>query len=418
MHKQFKDTTIYVCKPKKGSCILYKWAIGHGAIQHFEFSPDTNHLAVVNQDGFLRVYNFTEQEFHGRMRSFYGGLLCVCWSPDGRYIATGGEDDLISVWSFDEKHVLARGQGHQSYVNKLSFDPYTSDTGIPIADPPSLSDDLAAATPSTTELRSQRSSRFFAEESRSYRIGSVGQDGLFCLWELSGDSLSLIKRSQGRMSRSRLIRPTSMTTNTAEHDLERTESVPDGVVDPSKSLSIGGEDNQRRDSMLTASMSSDVSKKSTDEKSKKKNKKKKKRKDIANDEMELHSPVGQPENKPEGEGNNDKTKKTSDKQHKKFSVRKTVSKLISGQSSLSSRRTVSQFESCQSDDIAPSMQSINLIEPLVCKKIWTERLTDIVFREDSILMATQDGFVQVWGRPGFVDTDTNPAGVSVLIVYS
>lgn len=412
LHKQLKDTSIYVCKPKKGSCILYKWSIGHGAIQHFDFSPDTNHLAVVNQDGFLRVYNFTTQEIYGRMRSFYGGLLCVCWSPDGKYIATGGEDDLVSVWSFEAKHVLARGQGHQSYVNKVAFDPYTSETEVDIMDPPSLTD--ISLTPSAVELKSQRSSRFFPEESRSYRIGSVGQDGLFCLWELSGDSLCLIKRTHGRMSRSRL-RPTSMTH--PPDDIERMDSAVTDGVDPSKSLSIREE---RHDSQLTTSISSDVSKKS-DDKSKKKNKKKK-RKDTNNDAVELQSPVDQQNKEPpstvEGDESSKTSKKSSDKPHKKFSVRKTVSKFISGQTSSSNRRAVSQFESCQSDDIAPSMQSINLIEPLVCKKIWSERLSDIMFREDSILVATQDGFIQVWGRPGFYDNDTssltNP-GVSGLL---
>ena len=65
-------------------------------------------------------------EMVGTARSYYGGLICVCWSPDGRYVVTGGEDDLVSVWSFSEKRVVARGQGHKSWVTVVAFDPHTT----------------------------------------------------------------------------------------------------------------------------------------------------------------------------------------------------------------------------------------------------------------------------------------------------
>ena len=62
----------------------------------------------------------------GHCRSYYGGLLCVCWSPDGRYIVCGGEDDLLTVWSLSERRVVARGEGHKSWVTVVAFDPYTT----------------------------------------------------------------------------------------------------------------------------------------------------------------------------------------------------------------------------------------------------------------------------------------------------
>jgi WD40 repeat protein len=37
-------------------------------------------------------------EMVGQARSYFGGLLCVCWSPDGKYIVAGGEDDLVTVY--------------------------------------------------------------------------------------------------------------------------------------------------------------------------------------------------------------------------------------------------------------------------------------------------------------------------------
>lgn len=59
------------------------------------------------------------------MKSYFGGLLCCCWSADGRYIATGGEDDFITVFSFLEQRVACRGRGHNSWINACTFDEWT-----------------------------------------------------------------------------------------------------------------------------------------------------------------------------------------------------------------------------------------------------------------------------------------------------
>ena len=57
------------------------------------------------------------------------------------------------------------------------------------------------------------------------------------------------------------------------------------------------------------------------------------------------------------------------------------------------------FETCNSHDIAPKMDEVNLIEPLVAKVISHERLTTLVFRRDCIVTACQEGFVHTWARP-------------------
>lgn len=54
-------------------------------------------------------------------RSYYGGFTCVAWSPDGKFLATGGEDDLVCVWSLLERCILARGQGHKSWVTEVRY---------------------------------------------------------------------------------------------------------------------------------------------------------------------------------------------------------------------------------------------------------------------------------------------------------
>ena len=80
--------------------------------------------------------------------SYYGGFLCVCWSPDGKYVLTGGQDDLVSIWSVTESVIVARCQGHQSWVTAVCFDPWRCDD-------------------------------------RNYRFGSVGEDCRLLLWDFS-----------------------------------------------------------------------------------------------------------------------------------------------------------------------------------------------------------------------------------------
>lgn len=80
--------------------------------------------------------------------SYYDGLICVCWSPDGRYILTGGQDDLVSIWSLADCMLVARCQGHNSWVNSVAFDPWRCDE-------------------------------------RNYRFGSVGEDCRLLLWDFS-----------------------------------------------------------------------------------------------------------------------------------------------------------------------------------------------------------------------------------------
>ena len=87
------------------------------------------------------MLHYDTMEMVASARSYFGGLLCVCWSPDGKYIGQcnarskcspstsfninsvsvlGGEDDLVTVYSFHERRVVVRGQGHKSWVSVVS----------------------------------------------------------------------------------------------------------------------------------------------------------------------------------------------------------------------------------------------------------------------------------------------------------
>ena len=122
-----------------------------------EDAPRRQTLAVVTQDGVLRVFDFASRRLLYASRSYFGGLTCVTWSPCGHYILTGGEDDLVSVFSHVNRGALvARGQGHQSWVSAVAFDPWN-------------------CTPTAGM--------------GTYSFASVGHDGRLLLWELDLSSL-------------------------------------------------------------------------------------------------------------------------------------------------------------------------------------------------------------------------------------
>src|SRR4051812_12723570 len=64
------------------------------------------------------------------------------------YVLTGGQDDLLSIWSLPDRQIVARCQGHDSWVTAVCFDPWRCDD-------------------------------------RNYRFGSVGEDCRLLLWDFS-----------------------------------------------------------------------------------------------------------------------------------------------------------------------------------------------------------------------------------------
>ncbi|KAK0382759.1 hypothetical protein NLU13_9855 [Sarocladium strictum] len=153
------------------------WKLSNQRINSFSFSPDRRHLAVVCEDGTLRIIDYLKEELLDLYHSYYGGLSCVCWSPDAKYVLTGGQDDLISIWSMADSALVARCQGHHSFVSDVAFDPWRCDD-------------------------------------RNYRFGSVGEDGRLCLWDF-GVGMLHRPRAQSTAQRGSVSSPLA---------LQRTES--------------------------------------------------------------------------------------------------------------------------------------------------------------------------------------------------
>ena len=170
------------------------WKISNHKITAFAFSPDSRHLAVVGEDGSLRIINYLNEKLTDLYSSYYGAFLCVCWSPDGKYILTGGQDDLVSIWSLAERRIVARCPGHHSWVT--SFDLYAW--------------------------------RLFF---RNYRFGSVGEDCRLLLWDFN---IGMLRRPKAASIRHRAS-ISSQKPMTKSHT--RTESQATGRLRSTSNLS-------------------------------------------------------------------------------------------------------------------------------------------------------------------------------------
>lgn len=371
--KQGESFAVHTCKSKSTRNPLLKWTVGEGALNEFAFSPDGKFLACVSQDGFLRVFNFDSVELHGTMKSYFGGLLCVCWSPDGKYIVTGGEDDLVTVWSFVDGRVIARGHGHKSWVSVVAFDPYT--TSVEESDPMEFSGsdedfqdllhfgrDRANSTQSRLSKRNSTESRAV---SVTYRFGSVGQDTQLCLWDLTEDILfphQPLSRARTHTNVMNATSPPAGSTgnsvstpgSSAPPPLPRSNSLPHSTVSNAGSKS----------NVADGAIASGVSKFAT---------------------LSLH----------------DRKDRHHEKDHKRNHSMGHISSKSSDKLNLVTKTKTDPAKTLGTP-LCPRMEDVPLLEPLICKKIAHERLTVLIFLEDCVVTACQEGFVCTWGRPGKV----------------
>ncbi|KAH7889618.1 WD40-repeat-containing domain protein [Phlebopus sp. FC_14] len=140
------------------------WRLGRRGVVDFAFSPDVKYVAAISEDGCLRVIDAFAEQLVDCYASYFGTLTCVAWSPDGRFILTGGQDDLLTIFSPWEQRVVARCQGHSSFVSAVAFDALRCD-------------------------------------GRTYRFGSVGEDNKLILWDFSSGALHRPKLQHGHHPR-------------------------------------------------------------------------------------------------------------------------------------------------------------------------------------------------------------------------
>ncbi|KAI1894045.1 hypothetical protein AGOR_G00129950 [Albula goreensis] len=398
--RQGDGFAVYACKTKTPRNPLLRWAVGEGGLNEFAFSPDGVHVACVGQDGCLRVFHFDSMELQGVMKSYFGGLLCVSWSPDGKYLATGGEDDLVTVWSFTEGRVVARGHGHKSWVNVVAFDPFT--TSLEDEEPMELSgseEELQGAlhfgrvrTSSTLSRLSRHSSKGGAT-SVTYRFGSVGQDTQFCLWDLTDDVLYPrlpLSRALTNTFGSTIPPSVSGGSNNLSggggggveghhhpnnphpplplplpRSLSRSNSLPHPAV-ANASKTQGSTDGGTGGSAGTAPFS-----------------------------IGRFATLSLQERKSDKSGGSG----GGDKEHKRYHSLGNISK-SNDKINVVPRNNRLDAAKVLGTTLCPRMHEVPLLEPLVCKKIAHERLTVLVFMDDCIITACQEGLICTWARPG------------------
>ena len=372
--KQGDGYSIHTCKTKSTRNPLYRWVIGQGAINEFAFSPCSRYLAVVSQDGFLRVFHYDSMELVGSMRSYFGGLLCVCWSPDSKFLVCGGEDDLVTVYSFYEKRVVCRGQGHRSWVSVVAFDPYTSvfssdnsdlRNGTKVQD---VQGTVANGNQSNHQKTPAELSQTSLQSSGScvttYRFGSVGQDTFMCLWDLTEDVIQQPISTRTRTS-ILLSNPNSLSATLPRcNNVQKTNSLLSN-----NDVSIDGNAHPVGNSVMGnsthhfATLSLGERKEITEKKEHKRN-------------FSLSS-------------------KSSEKNN-----------MLKSNHVKHIDESIKVLGTCS----CPRLDEVPLLEPIVCEKISSERLTELVFREDCIVTACQEGIVNTWARPGKVVSGRGSSG--------
>jgi WD40 repeat protein len=87
---------------------------------------------------------------------------------------TGGQDDLVTIWSFKENRIIARCQGHRSWVKKIN------------------KKILISLQQKPKTIRKQVTDAAFDPlhcNGNDYRFASVGEDCKLLLWDFSVNAL-------------------------------------------------------------------------------------------------------------------------------------------------------------------------------------------------------------------------------------
>ncbi|CAF4657094.1 unnamed protein product, partial [Rotaria sp. Silwood2] len=380
-------------KSKQARNPVSRWSIGTGSINEFAFSPDNTLLAVVSQDGFLRIFNYEKMELVSYMKSYFGGLLCVCWSPDGKYIATGGEDDFITLFSLDpDEHtsrVICRGHGHTSWINAISFDSYMNAKTYylsfiqPSSSSLSLYNDNLGIKNFNSYTHSDASYCDTNIPSLFYRIGSVGQDNRLCLWDITEDILKINSNSKQNSLSYPLISstitsngyislPSDITINT------QTSTTKSSFSSITSRLSFVRHSNKVNKSIDDTS---DITLLAQSNGSSKKSRKMPLFSNTSSGIKSLSSKV------------TTTTTTTSDDTNQS-----SLSTLLNN-NNLSSRQT--NFDLTKSTfgtNLCPKLDDIQVIEPVIAEFIAHERLNGIYFGENYLITSSQDGLITIWEK--------------------
>ncbi len=87
-------------------------------------SPDSNHIAVSEEDGHIVILSLSTGNPIGRFRTSQvnpGRLSCLSWSSDGVLLAGGFEDGRVVIWNVYTGDILTAIHAHDESVLCLAF---------------------------------------------------------------------------------------------------------------------------------------------------------------------------------------------------------------------------------------------------------------------------------------------------------
>ncbi|CAF0909785.1 unnamed protein product [Brachionus calyciflorus] len=421
-------------------------------INQFEFSPCGKYLAIVSQDGYLRVFSFfyknnQEMQFQLKcsMKSYFGGLLCVTWSSDGKFLATGGEDDMITVFNFIDMKVACRGRGHASWINSVSFDPWAKLSNFNF----NLKEEIMENDESDDEsdledyhlkkqeleknlekLELEKKTKITAPKKRTistlsdfnpahsftqnnsifYRLASVGQDNQICFWDLTEDVLkekpnrsritSFIQQSQYQHHHHHhvSVQPSVNLSQSDTVSLKETKEKT-SLVSTAKNLFASKEKSDNDDSSISTPKSGTLTGSFF--------RRHKRNPSINSTSSQVTSTEAKTKSSKSTPIVLNSYKKSTNLFTNLTPIENVSTPILSSNTPLdnsmnssNSRKSQNVATTSSAFNLCPKLDEVPLIEPLICKRIANERLTSIVFKKDCFLVASQDGFVNTWARPG------------------
>lgn len=292
----------------------------------------------------------------------------------------------MTVWSFQQKRIVARGQGHRSWITVVAFDPFTTLYSSSTTSSSSQSSNKKEGSETITSNGvgsngdSEGETKSATDFATCYRLGSVAMDTQLCLWELTDD---VLKQPYGSRSRASMVSGPGSPPSSLKFTGQQTPSGGD------RSNNLGSPAATMTPVLTVTSTATPVH--------------------AAGSLTQRLASLTFSERKA-GE---------TDKSHRKnFSLggrnstdKSTIfgnaSKTISGSTASSSSSTGAQslVTGCADPlrligtQACPRLDEVPILEPLVCKKVAHERLTALIFREDCLITACQDGIVCTWARP-------------------
>ncbi len=152
------------------------------------FSPDGSTLAVVGDDGFLRLFDPTNLEQTNQVNLGSGGN-CVAFSPDGSLIATGNSQGAVQLWNRSglSEEGAPMGTGSVVYGVAFSDDGATVDSGGFGGEVVQWSS--TSRSPLTSSITDTSSIQSLSVNSTGSLMAAANINGVVTIWNLPGRSV-------------------------------------------------------------------------------------------------------------------------------------------------------------------------------------------------------------------------------------